>query len=74
MSRGYVARMRQDGLIVVKPRRAKLAISPKSILIFVMAFFVFKGFLLSSLGPTTYDERLASLSEGTAGEKAGAWV
>ena len=74
MSRGYSARLRPDGLIVVKPRRKRLAVSPKAFLMFAAAFFAFKGFLLASLGATTYEQRLERLNAGTSVERAGAWV
>ncbi|MFA3918626.1 hypothetical protein [Ruegeria hyattellae] len=74
MARGYTARMRPDGLVVVKPRRMRFAISPRSLFLFIGAFFLFKGFILANLGATTYDDRLDRLRNGTAVEKAGAWV
>ena len=42
-TRGYSTKMRADGLIVVKPNRAKSRISGKSVLLFVAAFILFKG-------------------------------
>lgn len=74
MSRGYVTRMRPDGLIVVKPRRAQSRISGRSILLFLGAFLVFKGFLLASLGAETYNDRIARLKDGSFVEKAGGFV
>jgi hypothetical protein len=73
-TRGYTTRMRPDGLIVVKPRRAPSRISGKSVLMFVAAFLLFKGFLIANLGIVGYDERIARLNEGTPVEQAGAWV
>lgn len=74
MSRGYSARMRPDGLIVVKPKRMRLAISPRGLFMFIGAFFLFKAFVLANLGAPTYQERVDSLSAGTPVEQAGAWV
>lgn len=72
MSRGYRTTMRPDGLIVVKPRRKRSPISLASVVIFLAAFFVFKGFLIANLGPAAYDDRVADLSGGTMVEQAGA--
>lgn len=74
ISRGYTARMRSDGLIEVKPRRARLAVSPRAILVFAAGFFLFKAFLLAALGPESYASRLEQLENGTSVERAGAWV
>lgn len=74
MSRGYTARMRKDGLIVLKPRRARPGISLRSVVLFAVAFFVFKGFLLANLGPESYGERINRLNSGTPVEVAGAWI
>jgi hypothetical protein len=38
------------------------------------AFLVFKAFLLASLGPVTYQERLGKLEEGNVVEQMGAWA
>lgn len=74
MSRGYVTRMRPDGLIVVKPRRVQSRVPGRSVLLFLAAFLVFKGFLLAHLGSETYGERIARLNDGSMIEKVGAFV
>lgn len=74
MARGYTTRMRSDGLIVVKPKRAPSPISRRSLFLFFAAFFLFKGFLLASLGSDTFDERVERLASGTMAEQAGGWV
>jgi hypothetical protein len=74
MSHGYITRMQPDGLIVAQPRRQRIRIPVRAILLFVVAFFGFKAFLVANLGPQTYDERLARLNEGTVVEQAGAFV
>lgn len=74
MSRGYTTYMQPDGLIVAKPKRAQVRISGRSILLFVMAFIAFKGFLIANLGPLGYEERLARLDSGTVVEQGGAFV
>lgn len=74
LSRGYSTRMRADGLIEARPRRSVNPISGRSVLIFLAAFVLFKGFLIANLGPDAYGERLALLESGTVVEKAGAFA
>ncbi|WP_458878647.1 hypothetical protein [Arenibacterium sp. CAU 1754] len=73
MSNGYTMRMQPDGLIVAKPRRAS-RISGRSVLIFLAAFLLFKGFLIANLGAEGYGERISRLESGTFVEKAGAFA
>lgn len=74
MGRGYTTKLRDDGLIVVKPRRKGWAISPRVLLLGVFAFFMFKAFVLASLGPATYNDRVDRLAAGTPVEQGGAFV
>lgn len=74
MSRGFSTVMRSDGLIVVKPRRARRGFPIKGLLALVFGFFMFKAIMLSSLGDITYNERVAKLNQGGLIEQGGAWV
>jgi hypothetical protein len=74
MERGYTTKLRSDGLIVAQPVRPRMQVPVKGIALLLIAFFGFKGFLLATLGPTTYDDRLANLRDGTYVEKVGAWA
>lgn len=74
MSRGYATHMRADGLIVAAPHRNGVKVPLRAILFVFLALFAFKGFLLASIGPDSYADRVSRLSKGTAVEKAGAWV
>ena len=75
MSNGYTTVLRDDGLIVVRPRRRPRRFFPlKGTLALVAGFFLFKALMLSSLGEITYNERVAKLNQGTIVEKGGAWV
>jgi hypothetical protein len=74
MSHGYVTQIQSDGLIIARPRRQSSRVSARAVLLFVLAFFGFKAFLVANLGPRTYDDRLARLNEGTIVEQAGAFV
>lgn len=74
LSRGYITRMRPDGLIVARPRRVQSRIPLKSVILFLLAFTAFKGFMMASIGPDAYGERVVKLQNGTPVEQAGAWV
>ena len=74
MANGYSAQMRDDGLIVLKPRRREIEFPLKGIVMLLIGFFFFKAFILASVGPDTYGERISILQSGTVLEKAGAWV
>lgn len=71
---GYTARLRSDGLIeVVQQPKVKSRVSGRSLLLCIAVAFLFKGFLMATLGYGSYDERVAKLAEGTQIEKAGAF-
>ncbi|WP_237215610.1 hypothetical protein [Ruegeria lacuscaerulensis] len=74
LSRGYRATMRKDGLVVMRPQRVQSAVPAKVLLMCLVGFFAFKTFLLASLGPSAYEYRVDSLSQGTSVEQAGAWI
>lgn len=74
MASGYRTKVRSDGLVVVQPKKSRFPVSLRSLVLFLAAFFVFKGFLVANLGVAAYDERVAKLSEGTFVEQAGAYV
>ncbi|MFD2737969.1 hypothetical protein ACFSUD_00145 [Sulfitobacter aestuarii] len=74
MTHGYSARVRQDGLIVLQPRRLRRGFPLRGTMLLLAGFFCFKAFMLAAIGPVTYGERLAKLSNGTVVEQAGAWL
>lgn len=74
MSRGYTTSLRPDGLIVAKPKRRASPVSLRSVILFLVAFVLFKGFLIANIGPQAYSERVARLMDGTAIEQAGGVV
>ncbi len=73
LASGYVQTVGPDGLIIVKPRR-RIRFPWKGIVMVLLAFFAFKGFLHAELGDAIYAQRVAKLESGTAIERAGAWV
>ena len=76
MAKGYVMRMRPDGLIVVHLKRpGALRMFPlRGLMLLAFGFLLFKSFMLASVGEASYNERVAKLSQGTAIEKGGAWI
>jgi len=74
MDRGFSARVRADGLVVVEPRRARVRLPFAPILLTVAALILFKGVLLASVGGDAYQDQLVTLRSGSVLEQAGAWV
>lgn len=74
MTHGYGTRVGRDGLITVIPKRHRRGVPWKLILMFVVGFMGFKALMVASVGPITYNERLAKLEHGTLVEQAGAKV
>jgi hypothetical protein len=74
MTRGYTTKVGRDGLLTVKPRRARNGFPIMGLLLLVGGFFAFKAVMLAAVGPVTYNERLAKLQRGTVIEQAGAKV
>lgn len=75
MTHGYTTKITRDGLIVVQPKRSRVLRGSAVLQVLVLAclgFFAFKVFALAAVGPATYEDRLAALSEGTVLEQAGA--
>ena len=70
MARGTATYMRKDGLLVMRPRRGTglLRVLKASALV-VAGGIAFKAFLLTSLGPSTYQTRLTLLENGTMPEQ-----
>ena len=74
LDRGYVGRIRRDGLIVFEPRRRRVAIPVRGLLHLILGFVFFKAAVLVHLGFVTYEARIAQLADGHAIEQAGAWI
>lgn len=75
MAGAYVELVERDGLLVPKvARRRRRAFPLRSLVIALIGFVVFKGFLLAQLGPITYESRLEKLRGGAAPEQVAAWV
>jgi len=75
MSRGYVRLVERDGMLIPVPdRRSRRTFPYTGLMVTIVAFLTFKGFLLAYLGPITYTGRIEKLAEGGIGEQIGAWV
>lgn len=70
--RGYTSRVDKNGVIVAKPKGMRIRFPIKGIVLMVLGFFCLKALMLSANGPAAYQERLATLQNGTAIEAMGA--
>ena len=72
---GADMRLRDDGLIVVRPKRSVSAfglLPIRGIAVLMICFFAFKGYLLASMDEAAYTARLTKLQAGTEVEQVGA--
>ncbi|PIE08666.1 MAG: hypothetical protein CSA74_01110 [Rhodobacterales bacterium] len=66
---------RRNGTFVQgEPVRARRGLPMRGIVLSLLAFVAFKGFLLASLGEASYAERVAGLETGSVVEQFGAWA
>lgn len=72
MTHGYTTKVGSDGLIRVSPKVKRRGFPLKGLILVVWGFFAFKAFVLASIGPITYSERLEKLENGTVVEMVGA--
>ncbi len=74
MTSGYATRVTKDGMIVAVPKRRRSGGRGvlKLVALVVIGFMGFKVFTIATVGPVTYNERIAKLENGTAIEKVGA--
>lgn len=74
MTQGVVHVMRQDGLIVARPRVYNPKFPLRGLILLIGTALLFKGYIYASIGAGSYQERVAQLAEGSMVEKAGAWI
>lgn len=74
ISRGYVASMNHDGLVIARPRRKSSGFPLRGLFLCLLMLLTFKGFLFAQLGETAYADRVALLEGGTVVEKVGAYA
>ena len=73
MSRGIELSVSKDGLVVARPTRDIARFPLRALLILLAGLMAFKGLVHAQIGAEVYNERVLSLSNGTAIEQAGAW-
>jgi len=73
LAHGYVNQLGSDGLITARPvRRFRF---PWKFMIVIAAFcLLVKGATFAALGEATYSQRVATLSQGSVAERAGAFL
>jgi hypothetical protein len=74
MANGMVARMGPDGLVTAHPRRPMPSFPWRSVVILLGVAFLFKAWMLSSLGAADYTARVDALAGAGPVEQAGAFV
>ncbi|MBE0454960.1 hypothetical protein [Roseovarius autotrophicus] len=74
LERGYVGKVRDDGLIEFRPRRRLPSVPLRGLIYLIFGFAFFKAVVLAHLGVVTYQERHALLAQGNPLEQAGAFV
>lgn len=72
--RGYTTRVDNNGIIIAKPKPMRLRLPVKGAFLMVLCFLGLKAFMLYANGPETYNERLATLQNGSIVEQWGAVV
>ena len=72
MRDGYVGQVSKDGLIVFRPKRRRLAFSPRGFALVLLGFVGFKALIMAHLGLNTYQDRITALQQGSMVEQAGA--
>ncbi len=74
-SSGFVRLVERDGILAPAERvRTRQGLPVRGIVLALLAFLGFKGFLLAHLGALTYVDRVAKLEAGSIVEQMGAWA
>lgn len=74
-SSGFVRLEERNGILApVEKTRARKGLPVRGIVLSLLAFLGFKGFLLAHLGAITYIDRVAQLETGNIVEQMGAWA
>lgn len=72
---GFVRLVERNGILSPAERvRARRGLPVRGIVLALLAFLGFKGFLMAHLGAITYVDRVAKLEAGTIVEQLGAWA
>ncbi len=74
-SSGFVRLVERNGILAPAERvRARNGLPVRGIVLSLLAFLGFKGFLMAHLGAITYVDRVAKLEAGSIVEQMGAWA
>lgn len=74
-SSGFVRLTERNGILApVERARARKGLPVRGIVLSLLAFLGFKGFLMAYLGAITYVDRVAQLEAGNIVEQMGAWA
>ncbi|MCB1338721.1 MAG: hypothetical protein KDK10_15130 [Maritimibacter sp.] len=72
---GFVRLVERNGILTpVEKARGRRGLPVRGIVLSLLAFLVFKGFLMAHLGALTYVDRVAALEAGNVVEQMGAWA
>ena len=71
---GVDPKLDKDGLIIARPRRRGLRLSPRPFILLILLAWGFKVLLYSYLGPEDYAARLSALDPDDPVARAGAFV
>lgn len=74
MAQGFTTKMDRSGLIVQVPDNKLSGFGLRLIFRLVLFFMALKVLTLAWLGQEAYLDHLTTLSQGSAYEKAGAWI
>ena len=74
LANGVVHRVDENNLITAQPRIYNPRFPLRGLILLMGTAFLFKGYILASLGTTAYSERIADLAQGSLVERAGAWI
>lgn len=74
MAKGYVTKLRKDGVFVQTPDSKSGNYALRLLVIALVALFTFKSFVLYWLGTEVYQGHVDALAAGTASEKIGAFL
>jgi hypothetical protein len=74
-SSGFVRLVERNGILTpVEKVRVRRGVPVRGIVLALVSFLVFKGFLLTYLGALTYVDRVSQLEAGNIVEQLGAWA
>lgn len=74
LNTGAVHAIRNDGLIVARPRIYNPKFPLRGLILLFAAMVVFKAYIYAHLGGAVYNDRVERLGEGSIFEQAGAWL